>query len=78
MNHIVEIWEMVRGERTVCVPTCLVCGWMGTDGARPQAEREGVTHEEGGAPGSVHRASSGPVTDKRPVRSGSKITPRST
>jgi hypothetical protein len=48
VNHVVEIWEMVREDRTVCVPTCLVCGWMGTRGRRPGAEREGLAHEEGG------------------------------
>jgi hypothetical protein len=48
LNHIVEPWEMVQGERAVCVPACLVCGWTGEKGTRLTAEREGSVHEEGG------------------------------
>jgi hypothetical protein len=80
VNHIVEIWEMVREDRTVCVPTCLVCGWMGADGPRPHAEREGLAHEEGGTPSVAYRDSSilGSRTDLRPASSEHKISPRST
>jgi hypothetical protein len=49
LNRIVEIWEMVRDERTVCVAACLVCGWTGEKGTRLKAERDGSAHEDGGA-----------------------------
>lgn len=58
MNHIVEIWEMTRGGRTICVPACLTCGWTGPDGTHLQAEVEGLAHEDGGAPPRVERRAS--------------------
>jgi hypothetical protein len=65
VNHIVEIWEMVRDDRTVCVPSCLVCGWAGTGGSRPRAEGEGAAHEEGRAPADL--SVTGPTTGGRPT-----------
>lgn len=46
-SHIVELWEMVGEARTVYTPACLVCGWIGGDGSRAEAEREGRMHERG-------------------------------
>lgn len=71
MNHIVEIWEMVRDDRPVCVPSCLVCGWTGTGGSRPRAEGEGAAHEEGRAPAWVlgDISVSGPASGRGTMRS---------
>ncbi|OJU86307.1 MAG: hypothetical protein BGO11_02780 [Solirubrobacterales bacterium 70-9] len=79
MNHIVEIWEMNRDERTVSVPSCLVCGWTGSGGSRPKAEAEGDAHEEGRDPaGPVGEISiSGPTTDRRSARAEHDSTRRS-
>ncbi len=70
MNHIVEIREMTRDDRTVCIPSCLVCGWMGSGGSRPKAEGEGTAHEEGRAqtaiPGGI--AVTGPKAGRRSAR----------
>jgi hypothetical protein len=79
VNHIVEIWEMNRGERTMCVPSCLVCGWTGTGGSRPRAEGEGDAHEEGRDPAQTvgDISISGPRTDRRSARAEHDSTRRS-
>jgi hypothetical protein len=80
VNHIVEIWEMVRDDRPVCVPSCLVCGWTGTGGSRPKAEGEGTAHEEGRAQADPRGGItvSGPATGPRPTRSEPDSAGRST
>lgn len=80
MNHIVEIWEMTRDDRTVCVPSCLVCGWTGTGGSRPKAEGEGTAHEEGRAQAGVADGISvtGPTTGGRSTCPGLDSGRRST
>jgi hypothetical protein len=80
VNHIVEIWEMVRDDRPICVPSCLVCGWTGTGGSRPKAEGEGAAHEEGRAPAGVRGdiSVSGPASGWRSARSESDSARRFT
>jgi hypothetical protein len=51
-SHVVEIWEMVGESRTLNTPACLICGWIGSDGSRAEAEHEGrITNEVNGIPG---------------------------
>lgn len=38
---------MVGEQQTVYTPACLSCGWIGSDGTRLDAEREGAMHERG-------------------------------
>jgi hypothetical protein len=38
---------MVGEQRTIYTPACLSCGWIGSDGTRLEAEREGEMHERG-------------------------------
>jgi hypothetical protein len=45
--HAVEIWTMVGETQTLYTPSCLSCGWIGSDGTRPEAEEEGRMHERG-------------------------------
>ena len=46
-EHLIEIWE-AEGERdTLCTAFCLVCGWMGGDATRGDAEAEAEMHERG-------------------------------
>jgi hypothetical protein len=47
LSHVVELWEMVGETGTVYTPACLSCGWIGGDGPRVEAEREGRMHERG-------------------------------
>lgn len=56
---------MTGGERTVCVPACLVCGWTGEKGMRLRAEREGHAHEDGAAPPRTGVGAAQPVRGRR-------------
>jgi hypothetical protein len=38
---------MVGEQRTMVTPACLNCGWIGSDGTRPEAEAEGEMDERG-------------------------------
>ena len=38
---------MVGEQGTLYTPACLFCGWIGSDGTRPEAEAEGGMHERG-------------------------------
>jgi hypothetical protein len=47
MTCIVEFCEMRGDHRSMWTPSCLTCGWVGSDNTRLEAEREGAMHERG-------------------------------
>jgi hypothetical protein len=38
---------MLGEQRTIYTSACRNCGWIGSDGSRPEAEAEGAKHERG-------------------------------
>jgi hypothetical protein len=47
VSCLIEIWTMVGEQQRLYTPACLSCGWIGSDGTRVEAEREGGMHERG-------------------------------